>query len=58
MAELDNKADVQASKPKGRIKIVILATVIAALAAVAGVALLVNIMERKQEAKNPFLSRG
>ena len=54
MAELDNKAGTPESKPKGRIKIVILATVIAALAAVAGVAFLVNIMERKQEAKNPF----
>jgi nitrite reductase (cytochrome c-552) len=32
----------------------LLATVGAALAAVAGVALLVNIMERKQEARNPF----
>lgn len=30
------------------------ATVAAALAAVAGLALLVNIMERKQEARNPF----
>lgn len=36
------------------IKITLVITIVAALAAVGGVALLVNIMERKQEAKNPF----
>ncbi len=35
-------------------KLVALTVAVAALAAVAGVALLVNIMERKQEARNPF----
>jgi nitrite reductase (cytochrome c-552) len=39
---------------KGRVKLIALAAVLAALAAVGGVALLVNIMERKQEARNPF----
>ncbi len=39
---------------KGRFKLIVLAALVASLAAVAGIALLVNIMERKQEAKNPF----
>lgn len=46
-----------APKSAGRkynIRIVILVSVIACLATVLGVALLTNIMERKQEGKNPF----
>jgi nitrite reductase (cytochrome c-552) len=35
-------------------KLIVLAAIVAALAAVGGVALLVNIMEHKQEARNPF----
>ena len=35
-------------------RLIVLTAIIAALAAAAGVALLVNIFERKQEAKNPF----
>src|SRR5687768_8168295 len=56
MAENENEgAAVEAPKRRrGRTKFIILAAVFAALAAVAGVALLVNIMERKQEARNPF----
>ncbi len=55
MAEIEKQAaDAQPPKSKGRVGIVIIAAVVAALAAVAGVAFLVNIMERKQEAKNPF----
>lgn len=38
----------------GRLAVIGLVGVLAALAAVGGVALLVNIMERKQEARNPF----
>lgn len=36
------------------LKIVVIVAAVAFLAAIAGVALLTNIMERKQEAKNPF----
>src|SRR5918995_447123 len=45
-----------APSKRGRrsVKIIVLASLVAALASVAGVALLVNIMERKQEARNPF----
>lgn len=39
---------------RNRLVLIITAALVAALAAVAGVALLVNVMERKQEAKNPF----
>ena len=40
---------------RGRtVKLVILVAFVSALAAVGGAALLVNIMERKQEARNPF----
>src|SRR5215216_4647424 len=40
---------------RGRtIKLIVITALIAALAAVGGVALLVNIFERKQEARNPF----
>ncbi len=35
-------------------RFIVLATVVAAAAAVAGVALLLNVFERKQEARNPF----
>src|SRR5688500_6103041 len=57
MAENEREGDESPSTPKrraGRGKLIILAAVVAALAAVGGVALLVNIMERKQEARNPF----
>jgi len=36
------------------VKVMVLVAVVAFLAAIAGVALLTNIMERKQEARNPF----
>lgn len=46
---------IQPSPPPGKSAgKFILATIIAALLAVGGLALLVNIMERKQEARNPF----
>jgi uncharacterized protein involved in exopolysaccharide biosynthesis len=45
------KAAVAPEPTRSRAKIIIAASVVAALAAVAGVALLVNIMERKQEAR-------
>src|SRR5699024_8605423 len=55
MAENEEKREKGAREPKGRrLKLVVVASLVAALAAVAGVALLVNIMERKQEARNPF----
>ncbi len=59
MAEEGKREDKETTpaggtKGRRRLKLVIVASVFAALAAVAGVALLVNIMERKQEARNPF----
>ncbi|HEX8291737.1 MAG TPA: ammonia-forming cytochrome c nitrite reductase subunit c552, partial [Pyrinomonadaceae bacterium] len=56
MAEKDTEEVAAAPGPKrgGKAKIIIVASVLAALAAVGGMALLVNIMERKQEARNPF----
>jgi nitrite reductase (cytochrome c-552) len=47
MAELD-------SKRRQRFLLIVGAAFVAAVGAVAGAALLVNILERKQEAKNPF----
>jgi nitrite reductase (cytochrome c-552) len=44
----------EGSKRRSRITLVIWTAVASALAAAAGVALLVNIMERKREAQNPF----
>jgi nitrite reductase (cytochrome c-552) len=58
MTENEKKTDAREEKPSrwGRrsFKLIALAAIVAALAAVAGVALLVNIMEHKQEARNPF----
>jgi nitrite reductase (cytochrome c-552) len=44
----------RSSEPQRRGRTVVLAALAAALAAAATAALLVNIFERKQEAKNPF----
>jgi nitrite reductase (cytochrome c-552) len=41
-------------RPAGRLALVVTTAVIAALAAAGGVALLANIVERRQEARNPF----
>ena len=48
--------NVDAPKKEGRSgwRFVLIASLVAAVAAVGGAALLVNIMERKQEGKNPF----
>jgi nitrite reductase (cytochrome c-552) len=57
MSETDNNQrhhEHRVSLRNRRFIFVTAVAVIAALAAVGGVALLVNIMERKQEAKNPF----
>ncbi|HEX8633538.1 MAG TPA: ammonia-forming cytochrome c nitrite reductase subunit c552 [Pyrinomonadaceae bacterium] len=57
MAEREKETDAPEAKParRGRsFKLIALAAVVAALAAVGGVALLVNIMEHKQEARSPF----
>ncbi|HEY9402918.1 MAG TPA: ammonia-forming cytochrome c nitrite reductase subunit c552 [Pyrinomonadaceae bacterium] len=57
MTENEKKTDAPEGKPArpGRTyKLIALAAIVAALAAVGGVALLVNIMEHKQEARNPF----
>jgi nitrite reductase (cytochrome c-552) len=58
MAERAQETQARKEKPSrwGRrsFKLIALAAIVAALAAVAGVALLVNIMEHKQEARNPF----
>ena len=45
---------MNSSSRRGSVTRFLLATVLAALAAVGGLALLVNIFERKQEAKVPF----
>ena len=52
--EAREEAATPSKGAKRSVKIIVLASLVAALAAVAGVALLVNIMERKQEARNPF----
>ena len=58
MAENEKEESVnQAARPERKrrgIRLFILAALVALVAVVAGVALLVNIMERKQEARNPF----
>jgi nitrite reductase (cytochrome c-552) len=58
MAETEQETQAREEKPSRRggrsFKLVALAAIVAALAAVGGVALLVNIMEHKQEARNPF----
>jgi len=41
-------------KPEGNRRFILLTALIATLATIAGVALLVNIFERRQEGKNPF----
>src|SRR3712207_925423 len=53
MSDKDNQ--LPNSCARGRtIKLIVVTAFVAALVAVGGVALLVNIMERKQEARNPF----
>jgi nitrite reductase (cytochrome c-552) len=47
-------ADSEPTPRRGGVTRLVIVAVTAALAAVAGVALLVNILERKQEARNPF----
>lgn len=57
MAENEKESPAGGGRGAGggrSLKLVVVAGVMAALAAVAGVALLVNIMEHKQEARNPF----
>ncbi len=58
MAEREQETQAREEKPsrwdRRSFKLVALAAIVAALAAVGGVALLVNIMEHKQEARNPF----
>ncbi|MEK7783129.1 MAG: ammonia-forming cytochrome c nitrite reductase subunit c552, partial [Candidatus Binatota bacterium] len=52
MAQNSNVPSSQNRSPQFRNRLILI--VVSALAAVGGVALLVNVMERKQEAKNPF----
>ena len=56
MTETANNSSPPDNKGQRRrtLKLVILVAFVSALAAVGGAALLVNIMERKQEARNPF----
>jgi nitrite reductase (cytochrome c-552) len=55
MAETSNNSSTDRADRRGRaVKLVIITAFVAALAAIGGAALLVNIMERKQEARNPF----
>ena len=50
----EKAAEEKPAKRATSFKVIVLVGVIAALAAVGGVALLLNIFERKQEARNPF----
>jgi nitrite reductase (cytochrome c-552) len=56
MAEAPMKAPVPGGSPRRsrRVVSIVVTAVIAALAAAGGAALLVNIMERQQEARHPF----
>ena len=55
--ENEKPTSIEVEKPKSRlygVKIVVIVAIVAFLAAIGGVALLTNIMQRKQEARNPF----
>lgn len=55
MAETSNDKVTEKGRGKGRaLKLIVITAFVAALAAAGITALLVNIMERKQEARNPF----
>lgn len=55
MAEIPNLAgSTKRNHRRARLKLMIVIGVVAALAGAGGAALLVNILERKQEARNPF----
>lgn len=55
MAETPNLAgSIKRNHRRARLKLMIVIGVVAALAGAGGAALLVNILERKQEARNPF----
>ena len=56
MAEAPMKAPVPGGSPRRsrRVVSIVVTAMIAALAAAGGAALLVNIMERQQEARHPF----
>src|SRR3954470_20214263 len=55
MADEEKEEVVEKKPARARgVKLVVLTALITLLAAVAGVALLVNILQRKQEARNPF----
>jgi nitrite reductase (cytochrome c-552) len=55
MTETSNNTATDKSRVKGRaLKLIVITAFVAALAAAGITALLVNIMERKQEARNPF----
>jgi nitrite reductase (cytochrome c-552) len=49
-----SETNQEASRGKSNRRFFLITTVVAALAAIGGAALLVNIFERKQEARNPF----
>ena len=55
MADEDKEPVEEKKRPRARgVKLVVLTALITLLAAVAGVALLVNILQHKEEARNPF----
>src|ERR1044072_1869947 len=56
MADEEREQGVEEKRPSRwrGLRVIVLAAAVAALAVVAGVALLVNIMTRKEEARNPF----
>jgi nitrite reductase (cytochrome c-552) len=50
----DSPAPTEGARRRSRLVVISITALVAALAAAGGVALLVNILERKQEAKNPI----
>ena len=50
----DSPAPTEGARRRSRLVVISITALVAALAAAGGVTLLVNILERKQEAKNPF----
>ena len=50
------KSETSSSKDPRQLRLILLTALISALAAIGGLLLLINILERRQEARNPFYS--
>jgi len=50
------KSETSSSKDTRQLRLILLTALISALAAIGGLLLLINILERRQEARNPFYS--